>query len=337
MADMKAFIMSHLLEPLKQYPTTVQNAMIELIAEKLEMLYEYTVKFPEIISPNQYRLDILQAIADQFSFTVREEADLQEQVDILDNILHVYAKRGSVDTIENMWRYYGGDLPKNVKVVIPSYNLFRYSISALSGTHVLQDNEINRTGVYEIQLINNDYPIPDLKEFLIKELVAAGNYIYFTNVIHADLIGDEEGLSSHYLYEVSKDTLKYIQLSVLTSHQGFTWSGYNALSRNLEEARLSGKPDIFMEISRSMQFNLVDMIMDSEFYFNIETEKTSIAIYRTYVNLYKYISYDKILYCTPESPEYYIAHHLYDSNGAIVPQYRGYFVLGKTLLGEEVI
>ena len=305
MADIKPFILNHLLEPLKNYPTIIQDTMIELIAQKLQLLYEYTIQFPEIVSPTQTRMDILQAIADQFLFTVRDDADIQEQIDILDRILYVYNRRGSIDTIENMWKYYGGTLPKNVKVIIPSYNLFRYSISRLSGTHkfingginyvildtkaptfvpkgtvvyregstryrattgiqedssqvylstidglevgdtlIIKDyyqgkitdisysriTDINRTGAYEIRLVNNTYPIPDLREFLIKELVAAGNYIYFTNTLYFD-ITSSVGLSNHYKYLVTSDDLIEIQMPVLKSHQGLTWSGFNQLSR----------------------------------------------------------------------------------------------------------
>ena len=201
MSYIREYLKKHLLSPLKQYPTIIQETLIELIIQKLEKLYEYTILFPEIVSPDKSRLDIVRVIANQFLFTIREEADLQEQIDILDNILYVYSKRGSIDTIENMWKYYGGDLPKDVQVIIPTYNLFRYSISPFSYTHVFQDSEINRPGVYEVRLTNNTYPIPKLQEFMLKELVAAGNRIYFTNAISAEISVDNN--PSAYKYDIS--------------------------------------------------------------------------------------------------------------------------------------
>lgn len=206
MADIRSFIKSYLLSPLKQYPTVIQDTIMELITQKLEALYQYTIKFPEIISPNSSRLDILSAIADQFLFTVRNEADLQEQIEILDKILYVYSRRGSIDTIENMWKYYGGDLPKEVQVIIPSYNLFRYSVSTWSGSHYFPDATTHKIpGAYEIKLANNTYPIPELKDFLIKELVAAGNEIYFTNDAHIH-IDPEDYATNPYIYDVKEST-----------------------------------------------------------------------------------------------------------------------------------
>ena len=163
----REYIQDQLLNPFREHPTNIQNTLIEIITQRLEKLYDLTVEFPEIVSPNQNRLDILKAIADQFLFNVRQEADIQEQIDILDNILYVYTKRGSLDTIENMWKYYGGDLPKDIKVIIPSERVFRYSRSPLSGTHVFQDGKTNRTGTYEIRLTNSNYPIDKLRDFMI--------------------------------------------------------------------------------------------------------------------------------------------------------------------------
>lgn len=341
MADIKPFLVSHLLEPLKQYPTIIQDTMIEIIAQKLQLLYDYTIEFPEIISPNQSRMDILQAIADQFLFTVREDADIQEQLDILDNILYVYSRRGSIDTIENMWKYYGGDLPKDVKVVIPSYNLFRYSISKLSGTHVFQDNVFNRTGVYEIRLTNNIYPIPDLKEFLIKELVAAGNYIYFTNTMHLDITSSAE-LSNHYKYLVLSEDFLQIELTILKSHQGLTWSGINPLSRKSEDSAWSGRGSIYLELTKLLDLDLVDLSTYVPYnslgiLINILPTISEI-VYSIGVLEDTKLDLSAFLYCTPEDSSYYIARYLYNSQGEIInSKYPGYFILGESLLGEEVI
>lgn len=418
MADIRTFIQSHLLEPLKQYPTVIQDTMIEIITQRLQTLYDYTVKFPEILSPSTSRLDILQAIADQFLFTVREDADIQEQVDILDKILYVYNKRGSIDTIENMWKYYGGKLPKEVKVIIPSYNLFRYSVSALSGSHVfvkglttsitldtpapvdipsgsivldidtrkqkvttgvaagsysipltsiegmiegsrvrvadiyegtiesaLEDKStINRPGVYEIRLTNNTYPIPDLKEFLIKELVAAGNYIYFTNSLHADLT-DTVTNTSHYRYSIQTEDLLQLQMSALKSQQGLTWSGYNPLSRNSEDSYLSGRGSIFLEITRILESPNIDLSTYRP-YDTLPQEEGFLSTLLPNIRDIRYLTtiytrYDLqsfyYLYCTPEDDRMYIENYLYNNDGDIIEShYPGYFVLGKTLLDSAV-
>ena len=341
MADIRAFIRSHLLEPLKQYPTIIQDTMLELITQKLQTLYDYTDKFPEIVTPSTNRLDILKAIADQFLFTVREDADIQEQLNILDNILYVYSKRGSIDTIENMWKYYGGKLPKDVKVIIPSYNLFRYSISKLSGTHVFQDNSLNRTGVYEVRLINNTYPIPDLREFLIKELVAAGNYFYFTNTLHMDVLGSNPS-SNPYQYLVSEDTLIDLQLEVLKAHQGLTWSGYNPLSKKSEDSAWSGRGAIFLELTHLLDLPLIELNTyklygDLGIYVNTIPSISEIVYSITAKHHTQYLI-NYYLYCTPEDSLVSINRDLYNRKGELITsEYPGYFILGESLLGEAII
>ena len=341
MADISPFIREHLLEPLKHYPTIIQDTMIEIIIEKLQRLYDYATEFPEVVSPNQSRLDILQAIADQFLFTVRDDADIQEQVDILDRILYVYNRRGSIDTIENMWKYYGGTLPKDVKVIIPSYNLFRYSISKLSGNHVFQDNTINRTGVYEIRLTNNTYPIPDLRDFLIKELVAAGSYIYFTNTLHMDILGDLDDTQS-YKYLVEEDTFVELQLDVLKAQQGLTWSGHNPLSRKSEDSAWSGRGSIFLELTKMTDLSLVFLdtykLYDGLGFFVDILPLISEIKYSITMRKYNEIMLNTFLYCTPTDSSISISRYLYNSSGELISsRYPGYFIVGETLLGEEII
>lgn len=345
MADIRNFIKSHLLSPLKEYNTIIQDTMIEIIADRLSELYDYTVAFPEILSPNSSRLDILKTIADQFLFTIREEADLQEQIDILENILYVYRRRGSIDTIENMWKYYGGDLPKDVKVLIPSYDIFRYSISALSGTHKFSnDSSITempgeyRSGVYEIRLTNNTYPIPDLRDFMLKELVAAGNRVYFTNAVHADLVTGED--VNPYKILVTEETFIQSQLEVLKTHVGFSWSGMNDLSGK-EESVWSGKPDIYVSLVHMKEMSKIDLndyrvYQDLGFY--IESHRSSQVIYRISATPMTELILNTFLHCTSESSSLSIVRYLYNSSGEIITSdYPGFFILGETLLGKEVV
>lgn len=266
MADIRKYIQDTLLDPLKYYPTAIQDTLLEIITEKLETLYNYTLVFPEIVTPTRTRLDILKTIADQFLFTIRDEADLQEQIDILDNILTVYNKRGSIDTIENMWKYYGGDLPRDVQVIVPSYNLFRWDISPYSGVHVFEDGGTNRTGVYEIKLTNSNYDIPRLRDFLLKELVAAGNQIYFTNALSAEIREDRS--SSYFLYDIVKeDDFLHLQLTVPQSFYGLSYSGPSA------------------SVAMSGQYNEV-----RDLYDHLTEEQKSSGDYDSIVNAYKLLS-----------------------------------------------
>lgn len=418
MADIRNYIYYHLLEPLKSYPTVIQDTMLSIITDELEKVYTDTRNFPTILSPTSDRLDILKAIAEQFAFSIREEADLQEQIDILENILYLYRRRGSIETIENMWKYYGGDLPRDVKVVIPSYKVFRYSLSALSGSHqfvngggytitldtpspedippgssiVLQKNmrvivtpgiakgsyvvpisnteglaigdkvlisdvyegyirsisginernniSINRSGVYEIRLTNNTYPIDKLKDFLLKELVAAGNEIYFKNIIGMST-NSLEPYTNPYKYRVVDDKADIklsIELTVSNSKQLSAWS---------DNAYLSGKGAIFLEILRKyvlvdeknsiLKFSrydpkeifIITKSFDDQYYANcfVKSDLT-VSVLREISTIYdKYFS------------EHIIESELKDKNTGeiLISPYPGYFILGSTSLGNVVI
>lgn len=332
----RKYVKSQLLEPLRRYPTTIGDTLLHIITKRLEELYLYTVRFPEIVSPSYNRMDILQAILEQFDFTIRTEADIEEQIDILDNILHVYRKRGSIDTIENMWKYYGGNLPKDIKVKIPSYNLFRYNISKLSGTHVFQDGDTNRAGVYEVVLNNtSNYSVEELKEFMLSELVAAGNRIYFTHSLYSMLTGD-----SSYLYEVQKNTFVHTQMQTISNQSGMVWDGAAGLS-NSDIARWSGKSNIFVDILKIGLLYHLDLSDDYKplyFFKSLVSELTSLVDCRLddilknyFLNLSLDVTY------TSDSLSADINENSYDRDGNLLTnKYPGYFILASTLLGNEV-
>lgn len=345
MSIVRSYIETQLLEPLKRYPTVIQDTMIEIIIEKLETLYEYTLRFPEIVSPDMSRLDILKVIADQFLFTVREDADLQEQVDILDNILYVYSRRGSIDTIENMWKYYGGKLPRDVKVMIPSYNLFRYSLSKLSGTHRFANDpdetgqgDYYRTGVYEVRLTNNTYPIPDLKQFMLKELVAAGNRIYFTNALHMQSLKDDTE-TNPYSYNVLENTIIYLQMSAMKPpSRGLTLSSTSLLDSIKHESKWSGSLNVFLEVDLLKDLTLCFINYYTPLGITIFPMRSMTVMfkYRPMKNTVRYM--EDILYCTSMSPVSKVARYLYNSQDELIDSpYPGYFILKHSLLGREII
>lgn len=179
MTNIREYVLNNLLDPLKVYPTDVQNALIEMMIQRLEELYDLIVQFPEIILPYEDRMDIVKVICAQFRFTIPEESDLLEQLSILESIIEVYQKRGSIDTIENMWVYYGGKLPKKVTVSIPSYNLFRYSISPYSTVYFYPDGQYKRTGVLDVIIEDDDLQMTrdEILAFLHKELIPAGTLV----------------------------------------------------------------------------------------------------------------------------------------------------------------
>lgn len=179
----REYINETLQEPLRRYRTPIQDAILELMIEFFEEYHLKIEELPKIILPNRYRLDILDQIALSKGFSIRPEADLTEQMDILANISYVYKVRGSIYSIEHMKELYGGDLPSPVRVSIPSYNLFRYQISTYSGYDVYQDSDYYRPGVYEVHLEQYHGDIPKLIDWMYDELVASGALIYVKNKI----------------------------------------------------------------------------------------------------------------------------------------------------------
>lgn len=337
---LREYAVRHILEPLKRYPTTISDTIFSIILQRLEELYLLTVRFPEIVSPDSNRLDILRAIADQFEFTIRTDADIEEQVSILESVIEVYKKRGSIDSIENMWRYYGGNLPKDIKVKIPSYDIFRYNISTWSGAHRLQDKDTHRPGVYEVVLHNSNYDIPDLKEFMLKELVAAGNRVIFTNSVYDLLVGE----NSAYKYDVQEELLKCIEMLVsMDSIHGFTWSKYSKMSMSGRDSTWSGNYTLSAEVLKYLYVAQPISVLDYEAMTDIIntwviTPDNVIDVREDYMEYTQEIQYRYLVSYTPEIDDTSTERHLYDEHGNLVTSsYPGYFILAESLLGSEVI
>lgn len=192
----REYIKRTLQEPLKRYRTPIQDAILELMAEYLELYHIGIQELPSIVTPNKIRLDIAKAIAESYNFTIRPEASIQEQLDILANIGYVYRVRGSLYSIEHMKSLYGGSLPSPVKVTIPSYGIFRYNISAYDMTDVYQDGSTSRPGIYNVWVYNYHQDVDTLVSWMYQELVASGALIHIMNkvVSSEDLSLQDQGV-----------------------------------------------------------------------------------------------------------------------------------------------
>jgi hypothetical protein len=82
-----------------------------------------------------------------------------------------------------MYSLYGRDLPKKVRVEIPSYGLFKYSESLYDGSDLYQDSLYNRTGVYHVWLYEYTKNIDTLVSWMYSELIASGTRIHIKNRI----------------------------------------------------------------------------------------------------------------------------------------------------------
>lgn len=179
----REYVKRTLQVPLRRFNTVVQDAMLEIIVEAIEELHLNISLLPSILTPSKSRLDILDVIAESYGYSIDPEADIIEQLNIISHLAYINKIRGSIYSIENMHEFYGGSKPEYVKVEIPSYKIFRYSVSQYSVDHVYQDNRQNRTGVYNLYLRDPDIDLAELQDFMYKELVASGSRIFFMNNI----------------------------------------------------------------------------------------------------------------------------------------------------------
>lgn len=179
----REYVQRTLQEPLKRYHTPIQDAILELMISYFEEYHLGIEKLPEILTPSKNRLDIVDAIAASHGFTIRAEASLDEQLNILANIGYVYKLRGSIFSIEHMKSLYGGNLPSPVKVEIPSYGIFKYNISVYDHTDVYQDGAYNRPGIYNVWIYNYHGKVDELVDWMYKELVVSGALIHIMNKV----------------------------------------------------------------------------------------------------------------------------------------------------------
>lgn len=200
----REYVRKILMEPLKKYRTPIQDAILELMIEYFEEYHTNIQNLPTILAPDKSRYDILIAIAESYGFTIRPEALIDEQVNILANIAYVYKLRGSVYSIEHMKELYGGNLPSPVHIDIPSYKIFRYCISPYDQDEVYQDGNQNRPGIYNVHIYRYYDSVDELVEWMYKELVASGARI---NVINHLNSGDNEVMTDENVVTV-EDSLE---------------------------------------------------------------------------------------------------------------------------------
>lgn len=240
--DLRQYIRENLIDPLKNQSTYTQETLVELITQRLEEIQRAAEEFPDLVNPEKVREHMLEELGKSFAYDLDPRMSVEEQRKVLSHIVETYKRRGSIETIENMWKYYGGNLPKNVKVVIPAYNLFRYSVSKLSGKDRFKDGSYYRSGAYEM-IIEDDIDIQSIKEFVLKELVAAGTNVLFSkkailDITDASAFKNYEPLNNQLLQNL------FINMQSVTYRAGLVYSS-NTLNRSL-----SGRQSLFMDISR---------------------------------------------------------------------------------------
>lgn len=330
--DIHDIINKKLITSFKRYPTTVQDTILRIAGDRLQETYNLTEDFTEImLQPDRLRPDIVKAKAKQYNFDIREEASLSEQIKLLEAINAIHSKRGSVESIENMWLYYGGNLPKNVKIEIPAQNIFRYNISKFSGQDVFQDNNYYRPGVYNIN-IEGDYDLKTLRDFINKEFVAAGTKVnYIKRIPSAILDGDESSLSVDTIYS---DYILYTRSIVSLNKSGLIWSVQS------RPETWSGKANIFVDISKTYELDQVQLntIIPLDLYQYVAKDTFVVAsISTTIKNIIIYYKLSAI--CTLETMLGSFDQHFYDTEGNEIKtdsKYPGYFILGVTKLGEVI-
>lgn len=331
--DMHDYVNKKIITTFRRYPTTVQDTLLRIIGDELQETYDLTDTFTDImLSPDNLRPDIIKAKAKQYNFDIREEASLSEQIKLLEAINVINSKRGSIESIEKMWTYYGGNLPKNVKIDIPAHNIFRYSISKFSGLDRFQDNNYYRSGVYNIN-VDGDYDLKSLRDFVNKELVAAGTKVNYIKRMQPLFPKDdkESGMSADNVYS---NYILFTDLLVSLNRSGLTWSTYSQYNT------WSGKANIFVDIYRLYDLGIISIgdITTLELYYY--TEKSTLVLASVSNSLESTtINFNLKAISTPTEAQMSADQHFYDTEGNEIntsSNYPGYFVLGSTLLGEVI-
>lgn len=330
MTDDKMYelLCNKLINTFKKYPTAIQDTLLRLIAIRLNELNTQLENFSEeILVSHKDSYDILKAKAAQFDYDINTKYSLSEQINLLNSIYTIYSKRGSVDSIKHMWKYYGRDLPKNVEIQIPAAELFRYSISKLSGTHKFQDGVYYRAGVYTI-VIDGEYDLDQVREFVLNELVTAGRKVNFNKKIFSYLLGD-----------LSADTIicdrlisRFSVVSILKT--GLIWS------TNSKPYMWSGSANLLIDIARIFT---IDKINFNYIVDEIERNATTALVVKflSYYNIYKddLLLTNKFTLCTNIGIQKDSSIHYYDSfgNEKQLSEYPGYFIIGSTKLREVIL
>ena len=104
----------------------------------------------------------------------------------------------------------------------------------------------------------------------------------------------------------------------------------------------SGRGSIYLELTKLLDLDLIDLSVYTPYnslgvFIDILPNIGEI-IYSIGVLKDTRLDLNTFLYCTPTYPSYKIERYLYNSQGEIInSDYPGYFILGVSLLGEEVI
>lgn len=332
--DMRQLLRDNLISTFKSYPTTVQDTLLEIIGGRLQEAYDGASNFTDnLLDISLQRPDIIQAKAAQHDFHIRDEASLSEQLSILNGIEEVYSKRGSIDTIENMYKYYGGNLPKDIVLEIPAHHLFRYSISKLSGKEPFQDGLYYRSGVYTIN-IEGEYDLREIRQFILDELVAAGIEVGFNKIMYMDISSTPEG--SMYRDSLYEHTHIFMENLVNMNRTGLEWNKFSV------GMRWSGKPNLFVDIRLLYELDPIFLGHMKAHDVEITPSTSDFVVLDTMFRTYELdvLHKDIEVSSTPPSNDSIVRIHLYDDEGnEKTPDstYPGYFVFNKTLLGEVII
>ena len=326
--EMYQLLYSSLINSFQALPTTIQDTLLRIISIRLRELYAQIQRIPEeLLQPSRY--DMLKAKAAQVAWDIDNKHSLLEQKDLLESIFEIYKKRGSIESIENMWLYYGRDLPKDVNVSIPLYNIFRYSISKWSGKDKFQDGVHYRAGVFTIT-IKDDYDLDQVRDLVMTELVTAGRKVNFLKEIWLSTL---DGYIDFSADEVKTDYLIDIQMLTALQKFGLIWSE-QSVSRTW-----SGKANILIDIARLMYIDLVQYIYHPISDIDARLLRDAIARYFSenawtdhLVSIKPQVKFE-----SDDPAQYYIRYYDKDGNMLEPAAYGGYFILSESKLGTMPI
>lgn len=228
--------------------------LIGILSGETKTLIE---QFPELVdvdnAPERFLPKLSRLIKYKYNFAIDDEI----QREVIKRVIEIYRDRGTDDSII-MAATYGADkewigshvfipgytLRSLASLYYPGDHLFRYSVSALSGSDTIQDGETSRMGIIQI---NVGYINDDIRQ-AIRMVVPAG-LKWFINIEH-QITGDGTHGSVTYEPYPMLIELGYIIECYLTGNYDYSERSYilsDPVSDDETDWLLSGEPELQYE------------------------------------------------------------------------------------------
>ncbi|AWD93035.1 tail protein [Bacillus phage vB_BceM-HSE3] len=161
------------------------SLMVDIIAKEFYKLYVKTEEFTYLVDPDLCPEQFLPYLAQLVGYDYQYDIPAKNQRIIIKNILQIYKRRGTIDSIKSVVKYLGkvddlltGNEPlTDIQIFEPYKYIRRYSQSSFSGTDRFADYDFWNYGIYEIISPQS----PHLYKDALKDVHPAGTKVWFSS------------------------------------------------------------------------------------------------------------------------------------------------------------